>query len=757
MLLLEDSEPDAELIVGALRRGGLSLEVERVDREDQFRARLALEPDAILADFRLPGFNALQALEILRGEGRDTPFIIVTGSISEEVAVACLKAGAADYVLKDRLARLPQALAAALDARAVRMERERMVAALRSSEARYRQLFMENLTAVFLSTPDGRLVECNPAFARVFGFPSVEAARGVDLASLYPDAAARRALVERIAAGETIYLLEHTLRDVRGDDVHVVESALGIFDAAGDLAQIMGHVVDVSGRKEAERQRDLLATAIEASAETVVITDRDGTIQYVNPAFERTTGFTREEALGRNPRIVKSGTQDDAFYRRMWGALVSGEVWTGRFTNRRKDGTLYQEDASISPVRDPLTGTIENFVGIKRDITRELALEAQLHETQRLEALGRLAGGVAHDFNNLLTVVKTSAELALRTMADDREAATEVREIQSAADRAAALTRQLLAFGRRQTFSIEVLDLGEVVDGTRRMLGRVIGEDVELVLERPEGLWPVLADRGQVEQILVNLAVNARDAMPDGGRLTMTLANVELRDDAPVHGGATPPGPYVVLEVSDTGHGMDDETLARAFEPFFTTKPEGKGTGLGLSTVYGIVRQSGGYVWLYSEPDRGTTARVYLPPAGGVDVARPVEEVPPATRLDGTETILLVEDHPQLRSAAARALARHGYTVLEAGGPEEALQVGEDHPGPVHLIVSDVVLPRMRGSELVPLLLRRRPRARVLFMSGYAHDEFGSALPPGTAFLQKPFELAELVRKVRTTLDAPRE
>ncbi|MFQ5891102.1 MAG: ATP-binding protein [Gemmatimonadota bacterium] len=382
--------------------------------------------------------------------------------------------------------------------------------------------------------------------------------------------------------------------------------------------------------------------------------------------------------------------------------------------------------------------------------------EEQLRQAQKMEAAGRLAGGVAHDFNNVLTVIIANSELLLTDLGPDDPGRVGVEEIRKAADRAASLTRQLLAFSRKQVLEPRVLDLNAEVADVEKMLRRLIGEDLDLRTVRDPALSPVRADPGQIHQVLVNLAVNAREAMPEGGKLIIETKNVEL-DEAYAHTHeSVAPGPYVMLAVSDTGHGMDEETQSQIFEPFFTTKGPGEGTGLGLATVYGIVKQSGGYIWVYSNPGLGTTFKIYLPRVPGA-VERLEPSAVPAAPLRGSETVLLVEDEPVILDLARRVLRQNGYAVLGASGAEEALRVCERHEGAIPLIVTDVVMPRMSGPKLAERLASLRPEARVLYISGYTDEVIvhHGVLAPGTAFLQKPFAAAALARKVREVLDAP--
>src|SRR5437773_6131039 len=401
-------------------------------------------------------------------------------------------------------------------------------------------------------------------------------------------------------------------------------------------------------------------------------------------------------------------------------------------------------------------GLLKRAWGTQRDITDLKRLEDQLRQAQKMEAVGRLAGGVAHDFNNLLTAILGSVELLLRELAPASPLRQDATEIKKAGERAAALTRQLLAYSRRQVLNPEVLDLNRVVADMDRMLRRLIGEDVDLVTRPAPDLDTVRADRGQIEQVLVNLVLNARDAMPQGGKLTIETANVELGPGyVEAHEGARA-GAYALLAVSDTGSGMDAETAAHLFEPFFTTKEVGKGTGLGLATVYGIVKQSEGYITAYSEPGDGTTFKIYLLRAAAPGAAPPAPPAPPGkATARGSETILVVEDEEAVRSLSRRALEASGYTVLAAADGPDAVRLLERYGGPIHLVLTDVIMPGMNGRELAERLVQRRPGLRVLYMSGYPGDAIvhRGALEPGTAFLQKPFMPEDLARKVREVLD----
>ncbi|MGB6840945.1 MAG: ATP-binding protein, partial [Candidatus Sulfotelmatobacter sp.] len=458
---------------------------------------------------------------------------------------------------------------------------------------------------------------------------------------------------------------------------------------------------------------------------------------------------------GRTSSILKSGEQAPVLYREVWETIRSGNVGRSIVVNRKKNGEVCYVDESISAIRDP-EGNITNFVSNGRDYTERLRLEAQLLQSQKMDAVGRLAGGIAHDFNNLLTIITSYSELALDSVIPESSAHGRIQEILSAARRAADLTRQLLAFSRKQPQALRVAELNPVVTGITKTLRRLIGEDIELVFAAGEELGRIRLDPVQIEQILMNLAANARDAMPQGGQCTIETQNVQLDEEyADRKRAVIPPGRYAVLSMTDTGSGIPADHLSHVFEPFYTTKPSGKGTGLGLATVYGIVKQNHGFVWAYSEPGMGTSIKIYLPCVQDQPVAveSPDKFAGPAQR--GTETVLLVEDEEPLRRATVEFLRLRGYTVLEARDGVDALSVSKNHGSTIHLTVTDVVMPHMSGGELAREMEALRPQTRMLFVSGYAGQTVldHKVVDVENNFLQKPFTLKQLASKVRTVLD----
>jgi len=815
ILLVEDNPDDAEILREILLESATGrFQLTHVERLEEARHHLAEGRfDIVLLDLSLPDSQGFETFRSLQGEYTEMPIIVLTGTDDEALALAAVQAGAQDYLVKGE------------------GDSHLLVRAMRYAIERKRSA--EKI---------------------------------------------KKELREK----------EMMLRELERQDAHIRR----------------------------------LSMAVEQSPAAVVITGVDGSIEYVNPKFTEVTGYSLAEVLGENPRLLKSGKQSTEFYRELWETIGRGEEWRGEFHNRKRNGELYWESASISPIRSA-EGEITHFVAVKEDITerkweegrrlarqqlldevwkmrdpgdigmfldglksglevlevpfqacginvidssgevssvrayelnekrkwqiegseqtRELLTliwcggepvyirdlmseegnrerahiaekfgevrsvldvpfshgtlainsseanafsdhdiasmqalaevlsegfrrlddlqnleekENQLRQSQKMEAIGQLAGGVAHDFNNLITIITGYCQLLSKRFDPEDAAYQNIQEIYKSGERAATLVRQLLAFSRRQVLKPEILDLNLVVADIDKMLRRLIGEDIELVSSGEEGLGKVEADPGQLEQVIVNLAVNARDAMPEGGKLTIETTNVDLDEAYPDQHAEMPTGSYVLLAVSDNGVGMDGETRVRIFEPFFTTKEEGKGTGLGLSTVYGIVKQSNGFIWVYSEPGKGTTFKMYLPRIEG-DGAAPRTETASEERLEGKETILVVEDDDTVRELVQRIYHEYGYSVIEAPDGEEGLQVCVQHAGEIDLLLTDVVMPGMNGPELAEYVTSVKDGIKVLYMSGYADRTIShnGLVKEEIQFLQKPFTPDELLQKTRETLD----
>jgi PAS domain S-box-containing protein len=546
-------------------------------------------------------------------------------------------------------------------------------------------------------------------------------------------------------AGETFtstHALAGTLFEGRFAPLH---------DAHGRAAGAIAVATDVSERARSERERALLSSVVRQSRDSVLVTDPGGVIVYVNAAFTTLTGYAPEEIVGRHT-VVLADAFGSAGAPPLVEALRHGREWSGGIEIAHVDGSRRQVEFLAMPVRDG-GESIEYHVALGRDVTDERELRSRLEQAQKMEAVGQLAGGLAHDFNNLLTAVSGYAQLVHTSLREEDPSRDDVAEIMKASDRAAGLTRQLLAFSRKQVLQPRVLDLAAVIRDVERLLARLLGEDIALVTVLGPDVGHVRADPGHLEQVLVNLAVNARDAMAASGTLTIEATNAVLDDSFVASHPGSFAGPAVRLSVTDTGSGMDEATRARVFEPFFTTKEQGRGTGLGLSTVYGIVKQSGGYVMVESQPGRGSTFTVFLPTASG-----PVEHANPLAAtshrpVQATGTVLVVEDDPAVRALIVTTLSRQGFRVMEAPDPETALRrVTVENP--VDLLISDVVMPGMQGPALSAMLTQMLPTMRTLFVSGYPREALGpgNVVDPSVAFLGKPFTPDELSRRVRQLL-----
>jgi PAS domain S-box-containing protein len=642
LLLVEDDPMDAELVLRELRRAGYEPDYRRVDTEAAYLDNLSTELEVILSDYDMPSFGGLRALKLLQQHGIDIPFIVISGTIGEQTAVDALKHGATDYLLKGSLTRLGQAVAQALEQARLRQERTQMSRALREAEDRYRSIFENAVEGIFQTSPDGRLLAANPAFARILGYSSPEEAMAL------------------------------------------------ITDTGQQLC--------------------------------------------VRPAL-------RSEALRElRAKGVVTGLEIDL---------------------RRKDGRVIW--VSVNAWLAQGQGGGERIEGMMVDISERIAaeqarerLEEQLRQSQKMEAIGQLAGGVAHDFNNILTIIQGNASLLLLEDNSRENSAAFATQIAEAAERASRLTRQLLLFSRKQAMQPADLDLNEIVVNLLRMLKRIVGEDVELRSECSAGLPSVHADAGMMEQVLLNLVVNARDAMPSGGRLVLATAEVSLdATEAAAHPEVKGAGLFVRLSVTDTGTGIPPEVVPRIFEPFFTTKEAGKGTGIGLATAYGIVQQHGGWIDVDSQVGRGTGFHIHLPAVRKTAAVQRAEVMKNPLPL-GTEVVLVVEDEEAVRMLARNLLQRCGYTVLTAVSGRDALRVWEAEGERIDLVLTDIIMPDgLTGRELAVRLHEARPTLPVVYTSGYSPDfaAKGWTLVEGRNFLQKPYHPRKLAEIVRHCLD----
>jgi two-component system cell cycle sensor histidine kinase/response regulator CckA len=511
-------------------------------------------------------------------------------------------------------------------------------------------------------------------------------------------------------------------------------------------------VTDITERKMAEESQKLLSAAIEHTAEGIVITDATGIIQYVNPAEEIISGYSRDELIGQGAEIFKSDKHDEDFHANMWETIRAGKVWSGRFINKKKDGTEYHEDSTISPVYDK-SGKLTNFIAVKRDVTQKLALQEQLFQAQKMESIGTLADGFAHDFNNSLQVIDGCVDLILSNKDLPATVKSEMEVIKETVDSSAELIKGMMVFSRKAPVKFKTIELNKVVAQTRSMLIRSIPKVIEIDILLADDLWATKGDKIQIGQILMNLGINARDAMPDGGKITVQTQNTILDEEYRRFDPLAKPGRYALLTVSDTGAGMDKEKVSHIFEPFFSTKEAGKGTGLGLSVVYGIVEKHNGRIICDSELSVGTTFRIYFPAIEQVPQKQYAEKKEPPK--GKCETILVVDDEPNFLEVTSRLLNRANYRVITASNGKDALKLYGEHRKEIRLVILDLLMPEMNGKQCLEALRNIDPKVRVLIATGNATQGMAEDLKAAGArrFIKKPFDIARLLEKIRKVID----
>jgi PAS domain S-box-containing protein len=651
---------------------------------------------------------------------------------------------------RDRSGAITGAIGVAFDITAAKRAEE----ALKESERRYRTLFEESRDAIYVSAIDGTLIDFNQSMLTLFGYAREEMTQ-LNAEALYLDPVDRRAFREMIERHGVVRDFEVRLVDKDGRVMDCLINSTPQIDEQGEVVGYKGAIREITDQKQAgetlRKERDFSEAATGSLPGLFYLFDDQGRFLRWNRNLERLTGYSAKQIAEMSPLDFFVGEDRKTIEDGITEVFDKGQT-TAEVDLVARDGTktpyFFTGELVVLDGRRCVVGTAIDLVERRR-------LETQLRQSQKMEAIGRLAGGVAHDFNNVLTVILSNSEMLAGQLSPEDPRRQELIEIRDAAQRAATLTRQLLAFSRKQVLKPRVLSLNAVVVTLEKMLRRLIGEDIELVTVLQPDLCPVEADPGQLEQIVMNLAVNARDAMPEGGSLSIETGNAEVDEVFARKHFPMVPGRYVMLVVCDSGAGMDAETQRHIFEPFFTTKPRGRGTGLGLSMVYGIVKQSGGYIWAYSEPGLGTTFKIYFPRVEGArgDAEAAVSE---SSSPPGRETILLAEDEDSVRRLARRILEEAGYIVLEAREATEALTISEGWHGPIDLLVTDVVMPELNGRELAERLSVLRPGIQILYISGYTdHDVLDGIVGPGNNFLQKPFTPESLASKAREALDVP--
>ncbi len=634
-------------------------------------------------------------------------------------------------------------------------ERRLAEKSLRRSEEQFRAVAQSANDAIIVADRDVNILFWNQGAQKIFGYTAEEVV-GKSVTLLQPQRyrdAHRNGLERYWATGEAQIIGKTVeLHGLRKDGSEFpLELSMSTWKS--ETAEFFSAIIrDISERKRAEQQLLLQNASLEAAANSILIADRDGTILWVNQEFTALTRYTAQEAIGQNPRILKSGQQDKAFYEKMWRTILAGNVWRGELVNKRKDGSLYTKEMTITPVRS-LGENVTHFIAIEQDISEKKQLEAQLQRVQRMESIGTLAGGIAHDLNNMLSPILMGADLLKQPLPEAKRLPM-LEVLRSSAERGALLVKQIMSFARGSEGQRVPLQLQPIVKETRKMLEHTLPKNIDVKVSMPADLWWILGDGTGIAQVLMNLCVNARDAMPHGGRLSISAENVLLDENYARMNLEARPGPYIRLEVADTGSGIAPEIRERIFDPFFTTKEQGKGTGLGLATVLGIVKSHGGFVNLYTEMGKGSRFAVYLPaqPSAATKQAEEKEaELPPGRG----ETILVVDDEEAIRQITEVALATHGYQVLTAADGTEAVALFAQHRDKVRLVVLDMMMPIMDGPRTMRALQKLDANVRIIASSGLT----GEGQPPAgpglgeKAFLRKPYTADLLLRTVRQILD----
>jgi PAS domain S-box-containing protein len=762
VLVIESSIEDAELALDELSRAGFECRPIIIGTHNEFLAQMPRFPfDLVLSSYHLTGWTGIEAFHALRQSGSEVPFILVTGNLGDDVAVECMKQGVTDYVLRNRLGRLPAAVSRALEDRSRRDGRNFMMQALRQSETNSLFLFANNpLPMWVLELETLAFLHVNDATVEQYGYSRMEFLQ-MKASDLHPGgevpalaAAIRNESSRKVEAGKW----HHRLKNGSTIDV---EMALHKMEYLGYAAALVVSQ-NVTERKRTEEERQKLFTLVENSRDFIAVADLNDNLEYVNPAGRALLGFdSAEEVKGTHSIDYVIPGDLPLVQETVLPALRSVGHWAGELRFRhRKTGQAFPMDFVGFQITDPRTGLPRLVATVSRDITGRRVLEQQLRQAQKFEAIGQLAGGIAHDFNNVIGAILGWAELGEEQASPGGgQLQTYFSKIRTQCDRVTALVQQLLAFARRQILEPIDLDLNRTVQEVLNLLDGVIGKDIDIQSSLARDLSIVRADPAQIEQVLMNLCINSRDAMPKGGQLSIETLNVEVSDDQCRTMPDLKSGPYAVLRVGDTGTGMSPAVRERIFEPFFTTKGTGKGTGLGLATVYGIVKQHGGFISLKTEEGRGSEFEILLPAIQpSAKNERPLSVVEDTPIRGGSETILIAEDHEGIREMAETVLKSLGYRVLLANDGEDAVRVFTSHHSDISLVVLDVIMPRRNGAEAYASIAKMKPGISVIFATGYSNETpaLAEIIERGVAILRKPYSPRTLCLRVREVLDRPR-
>lgn len=775
VLFVEDNEDDVVIAEESLKREGLLIECKAIVKINEIADAIKnFNPDVIVSDYNLVGFTALDVLNICKDLDINIPFVVLTGSINEEVAVKCLKAGADDYVLKKHIKALPHTIKDIIEKKKLESEKLIYLQQLQISELKYKELarkfrhFLSSSPSITYSL-DVRENKFIPVWVSenikwITGYdPSETLSPDWWFNNVHPEDREETLKFLDVLFKKGEFNHEYRFRAKDGSYLWIHDESRAIKNESGDIVEIIGTWADITEKKlleeELNKEKELLISIMNISPAGILVLDKDGKVIYANQTFSKNTGYEQKEVVGKtfselNFRLFDtSGNPLQYSEISVIKALTrKEEVKFSEVCLEKTDGSRVVLSVNASPILDK-EGNIAGAISISLDITKHKKLESQFQQAQKLEAIGRLTGGIAHDFNNLLSAIVGFSELILMKCKGEETIAGYVKTILDASDKAKGLIQQLMLFSQSKPQKFEPLNLNNVVLDFQKMLTRIIGEDIILTIINDEKVKPIIADHTQIEQIILNLAVNARDAMPKGGKLIIETKLIDIPEAVAEGYIDLKQGEYVMLSVTDTGCGMTDEVKSRLFEPFFTTKEVGKGTGLGLATVYGIVKSHNAAIHVYSEVGIGTTFKIYFPVAKEETTTELKKQAKPIF-LSGTETILLVEDNDILKNFLEVALRGQGYTVISYDNPNKALDFIKTTTQKIDLVITDIVMPNMSGKELEEKFKEAGKDIKFLFMSGYTDESLVARgiLEGSKNFISKPFKIEDLLSKIRQIL-----
>ena len=768
ILYVDDYFFDRELVKDVLERESDSFKVTEAASRDEFEKLLAEKNfDLVLSDFNILGFEGLQVIEAVKQKDPFLPVVIVTGTGSEDIAVKAMKLGAADYVIKspEHILRLPKTIMAAIDKHRLENKYKITAKALenRSAELAKRIKEIDCLYGVTMLVMERNLSFEDLAQKIVNIIPS---------AWQYPEITCAKIVInDRNFQTENYFKTKwNQATYIFVDGVSVGHIEICYIKQMPDnyegpflkeerilletIAKQIGKIIE---KYNMEQDHKRLSTAIEQAAESVVITDSQGIIQYVNKAFEKITGYLRKEAVGQNPKILQSEVHDAAFYKKLWAQIAGGNIWHGHFTNKKKDGSFYEEEATITPVKDQ-KGAISNYVGVKRDVTREMELEKRLVHAEKMEAIGTLAGGIAHDFNNILLPITGYTEMTMAEVSKESKVYSNMEKILYAAERAKELVNQILFFSRQKEMKPKPVDIRPIIKDTLKLLRSSLPATIKIRQNIDEDCGMIVADPTQIYQVVMNLCTNAYHAMlSKGGNLDIDLKKIIIGTEDlyryPKVVSELTPGTYIKLSISDTGEGMDEKVKAKIFEPYFTTKQKGKGTGLGLATAHGIIKSHGGHVLVSSEPGKGSTFNVYFLQIDGDFKIH--KTIPEEKLLTGNEKILLVDDEKYVADVEKKMLEYFGYQVAEFYDSKKALKIFAEKPDDFNIIITDQTMPDITGVELAENILKIKPDIPIILLTGFSDQvSEDKARKAGVKeYIMKPVVMKKLAETVRMLLD----